>query len=119
MTWSRLGVELLREGRCHAAAAVLHEAVRRETADGRVWFALGRAYYETGRLTQAEAALFIAQLNRGPQNRIAQYQARIARARRAQIIWSERDAGAPRRGWEAGGCLEALLSDGGGVAERG
>ena len=117
-TWSRLGIELLNEGRYCAAAAVLNEAVRRHPADGRIWFDLGRAYYQLGRFTEAQAALLIAQLNHGPLSRIKLYLDRIAEMNKTRSArcgaGEEGSVGAVA---EAERREEALLSDGGGAME--
>ena len=84
LSWSRLGAELMTEGRYQAAVAVLNEAVRRDPSDGHTWLALGRAYCQLGRLTEARAALFIAQANHGPFAQIKLWLSRIADAHNAK-----------------------------------
>jgi len=77
LTWADVGDTLLNRQLYHEAVTVLNEAVRRRPTDGQSWFALGQAYFNIGKLTEARAALCLARFNDGPPSRIRFYLERV------------------------------------------
>jgi Flp pilus assembly protein TadD len=84
---TRAGLVLLEDGHCREAVAVLNEAAARQPTDGFTWFALGRAYFDIKRWTDARAALCLAQINDGPEREIAQYLSKIAIESQLPAFW--------------------------------
>ncbi len=63
-----------------------------EPTDGRTWLALGEAFYQLGRLTEARAALCLARFNDGPRLPIEFALARVAEIERCRIQQHEERA---------------------------
>ncbi len=82
--WYQRGLALLRGGDAHAAATVLERAVAAEPDKGSIREALGRAYFDAGRIREALAE-FTHLLDRNPVNDYAHFAVGLCLGRLGRI----------------------------------